>query len=119
MWTLSIESLGPWPLLRLSGHLVQGLPAEALTAAVRDLVAQGRLNIVCVSTDVSVIDSTGTGVLVSLRDMTHRAGGRFILCAPSKRLLNVLTTTHLMEVFEIVSDEAAALETLQAPYTGT
>ena len=74
MWTLSIESLGPWPLLRLSGHLVQGLPAEALTAAVRDLIAQGRLNIVCVATDVGVIDSTGTGVLVAVRDTTHRAG---------------------------------------------
>lgn len=119
MWTLSLESLGPWPMLRLSGHLVQGLPADALTTAVRELISQGRLNIVCVTSALSVIDSTGTGVLVSVRDMAHRAGGRFILCAPSKRLLSVLTSTHLMELFEVASDEAAALETLQAPYTGT
>lgn len=119
MWTLSIESLGPWPLLRLSGHLIQGLPAEALVTAVRELIAQGRLNIVCLASDVSVIDSTGTGVLVSVRDMTSRAGGRFILCAPSKRLLSVLTTTHLLELFEIATDERAAIDALHAPLTET
>ena len=115
MWTLSIESLGPWPLLRLSGHLVQGLPAEAFDGRRPrfDCARPVEHRLRCDRRQL--IDSTGTGVLVSVRDITHRAGGRFILCAPSKGLLNVLTTTHLMEVFEIVSDETAALETLQAP----
>ena len=119
MWTLSVESLGSWPMLRLSGHLVQGLPADSLAAAVRDLISQGRFNIVCLASEVGVVDSTGTGVLVSVRDMAQRAGGRFILCAPSKRLLAVLSTTHLIELFEIAGDEAAALEAQQAPSLGT
>ena len=117
MWTLSVESLGAWPMLRLCGHLVQGLPAESLAAAVRDLISQGRFNIVCLASEVSVIDSTGTGILVSVRDMAQRAGGRFILCAPSKRLLGVLTTTHLLGLFEIADDEAAALEQQNADTT--
>lgn len=102
-------------MLRLSGQLVQGLPADSLATAVRDLISQGRFHIVCLASDVGVMDSTGTGVLVSVRDMAQRAGGRFILCAPSKRLLAVLTTTHLIELFEIAGDEAAALEALRTP----
>jgi anti-sigma B factor antagonist len=115
MLMLSVESLGRLPLIRVSGHLVQGQASEAFMAAVRALLSQGHVDIACQVSAVDVIDSTGMGVLVAANDIVRRVGGRLILCEPSKRLRGVLTTTHLIGLFEIVDDQSAAVEWLERP----
>jgi anti-sigma B factor antagonist len=116
---LSVESLDGWPVLRLSGNLVQGPPSDSLTTAVQELITQGQVSMICKVEEVESIDSTGMGVLVAARKAAQRAGGRLVLCQPSKRLRAVLTTTHLMGLFDIADDEAAALEMLKRPLFGT
>jgi anti-sigma B factor antagonist len=118
MWNLSVESMAGWPLLRLSGQLVQGPPSESLTTAMHELIGQGHLAVVCDASGVEAIDSTGMGVLVAAREMVHRAGGRLVLYQPSRRLRAVLHTTHLVGLFDVADDESTALETLRSPLPG-
>jgi anti-sigma B factor antagonist len=60
-------------------------------------------------TDVSFVDSTALGVLVSSAKRLRQGGGDLKLVVTEPHISKVLTITGLTEVFEIYADAGAAL----------
>jgi anti-sigma B factor antagonist len=63
---------------------------------------------------VQTIDSAGVGALVAVLKAVRRTGGRMVLIGLHPRVLSVLKTIRLTTVFEIHSDEATALASLES-----
>lgn len=51
--------------------------------------------------NVSYIDSSGTGALIALNDLTKTNGNKMILRHPKKRVMELLQTLSLHKVFNI------------------
>ncbi|MGH9759440.1 MAG: STAS domain-containing protein, partial [Blastocatellia bacterium] len=63
---------------------------------------------------VSYISSTGVGSLINCYRSVLKKKGRFKLLSPSQSVRNILGISKLDGVFEIFSDEPAALSTYPA-----
>jgi anti-sigma B factor antagonist len=77
--------------------------------AVKNLVANGTRNIVLNLGDVTYIDSSGIGELVSAFTTVSNNGGNLKLLNLTKRVQDLLQITKLYTVFEVFNDEAAAV----------
>ena len=63
-------------------------------------------------TDVSMLDSSGIGVLVAAQRRARTVGARFALAAPRERVarvLNMTGTTGLLDIHSSVAEAEAAL----------
>lgn len=69
--------------------------APQLLAAVRDVIAEAPDLLVMDLDEVTFLDSTGLGVLIS----AHRRGGRLVLVCHNRACLRVLEITALSRVF--------------------
>ena len=82
--TVVERRLGNVTVLDLAGRLVFGEGVAVLRAHINEIVDQGRLNIVLNLRDVTYIDSSGIGELVSAYTAVRKEGGEL-------KLLNLLT----------------------------
>ena len=73
---------------------------------VRDLVAAGHRQLILKMSNVSFIDSCGLGQLVSIYTLVRNSGGNVRLLTPSHRVRQLLNTTKLDTIFEILEDVA-------------
>ena len=110
MFEIILEPDSEPPVLRLTGDLIMGAPAQSLEAAVQRLVAAGRANVTLHVSAISAIDSTGLTALVSAHPLVKRAAGRVVLVQPSMRLRTALDRTRLIAMFQIAEDEASAAQ---------
>jgi anti-sigma B factor antagonist len=64
-------------------------------------------------TQLSFVDSSGIGILVSFVSMTKKTeGGKVILCGLNPQIRNIFEVTRLLSVFTVVEDVAAAREAM-------
>jgi anti-sigma B factor antagonist len=63
--------------------------------------------------DVSYVDSSGIGELVSSYTTTGHNGGQLKLLNQTKKIHDLLTITKLLTVFESFDDEAKAVATFK------
>jgi anti-sigma B factor antagonist len=80
-----------------------------LRDGIRDLVSKGNKKILLNLGDVSYIDSSGIGELVSGFTSVANQGGQLKLLHLTKRVRDLLQITKLYTVFEVFDDEAAAV----------
>jgi len=116
MTKIHIRQAGDVTILDVSGRLS---PAEAPTAGpghgtalgdtVRDLTQKGQKKILVNLTDVTYIDSSGIGQLVGAMTTTRNQGGDLKLLRPNPRVLDLLKITRLDGIFDIQTEEAAAI----------
>jgi anti-sigma B factor antagonist len=97
-------------ILVLSGQLTGGGGDEEFREAIDTLLASDRKQILVDFSDVTFMDSTGMGELVSGHRTVERFGGKLKLLNPSKRVHNSLTMTKLLPIFEIFENEEAAVK---------
>lgn len=93
-------------VLRCYGRLVHGDGADALRQAA---MAQDEDHIVLDLSRVEVIDAAGLGVLVELANWARNRGGAIQLLNPSPRVREVLETTGLNSVLEIITHDRRAV----------
>lgn len=105
---LTVRQVGDVVVVDAVGRLTLGEGSSTFRDALRDLVAQGHKKIVLNLGDVSYIDSSGIGELVSAFTTVTNQGGRFKLLNLTKRVQDLLQITKLYTVFEVFDDEAAA-----------
>jgi anti-sigma B factor antagonist len=86
-----------------------GEGSSALRDAVRDMVSKNQKKILLNLGDVSYIDSSGIGELVSGFTTVTNGGGNLKLLNLNKRVKDLLQITKLYTVFEVHEDEAAAI----------
>lgn len=101
-------------IVDVTGRLALGEAADALHDTVRGLVQQGHRRIVVNLGEVSYMDSSGLGALVSAHTSLSRNGGGLKLLHLTRRLENLLMISRLHGVFECFTDEATAVESFGA-----
>jgi anti-sigma B factor antagonist len=93
----------------VTGRITLGEGSSALRDSLRELVGKGQKKILLNLGDVSYIDSSGIGELVSGFTTVTNAGGQLKLLNLSKRVKDLLQITKLYTVFEVHDDEAAGV----------
>lgn len=106
---LTVRQIGDVVVVDAVGRLTLGEGSSTFRDALRDLVAKGNKKIVLNLGDVSYIDSSGIGELVSAFTTVTNQGGQFKLLSLTKRVHDLLQITKLYTVFEVFDDEAAAI----------
>jgi anti-sigma B factor antagonist len=96
-------------ILDLSGRITLGEGSVQLRDAVRDLLSKGQKHILLNLADVSYIDSSGIGELVSAFTTVRNQGGELKLLNLTKKVHDLLQITKLYTVFDVKEDEASAI----------
>jgi len=96
-------------VLDLSGRITLGEGSVQLREAIRDLIGKGQKTILLNLGDVSYIDSSGLGELVSAFTTSKNQGAALKLLNLTKKVKDVLQLTKLYTVFDIYDDEATAI----------
>ncbi|MBI3693589.1 MAG: STAS domain-containing protein [Acidobacteria bacterium] len=97
-------------IVDMSGRITLGEGSSTLRETVRDLVSKGQKKIILNLGDVSYIDSSGIGELVSSYTSVNNQGGSLKLLNLQKKVHDLLQITKLYTVFEVHTDEAAAIK---------
>ncbi len=106
---ISPRQVGDVTVLDVSGRITLGEGSSNLREGIRDLVGKGTKKILLNLGDVSYIDSSGIGELVSGFTSVANHGGELKLINLTKRVRDLLQITKLYTVFEVHEDEAAAV----------
>ena len=101
-------------IVDLSGRITLGEGSVQLRDTVKDLVAKGQKKIVLNLGEVSYIDSSGIGELVSAYTVARNSGANLVLAGLRNRVSNLLQTTKLNTVFQVFDSADAALGSLKA-----
>ena len=96
-------------IVDLSGRITLGEGSILLRDMVRDLVTKGQRKILLNLGDVTYIDSSGIGELVSAFTTVRNQGGELKLLNLTKKVHDLLQITKLYTVFDIRDDEGAAV----------
>jgi len=96
-------------IVDLSGRITLGEGSVLLRDMVRDLVTKGQRKILLNLGDVTYIDSSGIGELVSAFTTVRNQGGELKLLNLTKKVHDLLQITKLYTVFDVKDDEAAAV----------
>jgi anti-sigma B factor antagonist len=94
----------------LSGRITLGEGSVVLRDTIRDLVSKGRTKILLNLGEVTYIDSSGIGELVSAFTSVRNQGGELKLLNLTKKVHDLLQITKLYTVFDIKDDEAGAIQ---------
>ena len=106
---LTTRQVGDVTVVDVAGRITLGEGSSALRDSVRDMVSKNQKKILLNLGDVSYIDSSGIGELVSGFTTVTNGGGNLKLLNLNKRVKDLLQITKLYTVFEVHEDEAAAI----------
>src|SRR5262245_55315027 len=101
---------GPVTIVDISGRIVLGEESAALRGIIVDLLNRGQKQILLNLGNVSYIDSSGLGSLVSAFSSVRKQGGELKLLSLTNKAHDALQITKLYTVFDIKDDEAEAIK---------
>ncbi len=96
-------------IVDLSGRITLGEGSIALRETVGELVGKGNKKILLNLGEVTYIDSSGIGGLVSAFNLTRGQGGELKLVKLTHKVHDLLRMTKLDTLFDIKDDEASAI----------
>ena len=103
---LSTRQVGDVTVIDAVGRITLGEGASTFRDTVKDLAAKGSQKLLLNLGEVSYIDSSGIGELVSGFTTVTNHGGQLKLVGLTKRVKDLLQITKLYTVFEVFDDEA-------------
>jgi anti-sigma B factor antagonist len=106
---LNTRQVGDVSVVDVSGRITLGEGSSALRDTLRDMVSKNQKKILLNLGDVSYIDSSGIGELVSGFTTVTNSGGQLKLLNLTKRVKDLLQITKLYTVFDVHEDEAGAI----------
>jgi len=105
MLRVKAEKSGNVVVLHCKGHIVNGVEAASMRAAV---ISQADASMVVLDLSrVDVIDAHGLGALLESREWAHANGKGFTLVNPTRLIQRVFAITRLDSVFNISFREDA------------
>lgn len=110
---LTVRQVGDVSVMDANGRVTLGEGASMFRDEVRDLLAKGNNKILVNLADVSYIDSSGIGELVSAFTTLSNQGGQLKLLHLNKRVKDLLQITKLYTIFEVFDDEAQAVRSFR------
>jgi anti-sigma B factor antagonist len=96
-------------ILDLKGKITIGVGDVALREAIHQALAAGANKILVNLEDVSTIDSSGVGELVSAYTTVTNRGGKLRLLNLPPKVADILQITQLITVFDVYEDEEEAI----------
>ena len=106
---ISNRQVGDVTVVDATGRITLGEGASVFRDTIRDLAAKGNKKILINLSDVSYIDSSGIGEMVSSFTTVTNHGGQLKLLGLTKRVKDLLQITKLYTVFEVFEDEPSAV----------
>lgn len=106
---LNTRQVGDVSVVDVAGRITLGEGSSALRDLLRDMVSKGQKHILLNLGEVSYIDSSGIGELVSGFTTVTNSGGQLKLLGLNKRVKDLLQITKLYTVFDVHEDEAGAV----------
>lgn len=106
---LTTRQVGDVTLIDAAGRITLGEGSSTFRDTLKDLTAKGQKKLLLNLAEVSYIDSSGIGELVSGYTTVSNAGGSLKLLNLTKRIHDLLQITKLYTIFEVFDDEAKGL----------
>ena len=107
--TIDTRTANGVTILDIQGKITIGEGSAEIRNTIRDLLQAGKNKILLNMGDVSYVDSSGIGELVSSFTRVTNQGGELKLLNLTKKLQELLAITKLLTVFESFNDEESAL----------
>jgi len=96
-------------IIDVEGKILLGEGDVEIKQAVDGLIEKGHKRVLLNLSRVPYVDSAGLGEIIRCFTALRKGGGTLKLLAPNPRLVDLLTITNLVNVFESYDDEASAL----------
>ena len=109
----SNRQVGDVTIVDLSGRITLGEGSVVLRETVQDLISKSKNKILLNLGDVTYIDSSGIGELVSAFTSVRNKGGQLKLLKLTKKVHDLLQITKLYTVFDVKDDEAVAISSFK------
>jgi anti-sigma B factor antagonist len=106
---LTNRQVGDVTVIDAAGRITLGEGSSIFRDTVREMTAKGNKKLLLNLADVTYIDSSGIGELVSGFTSVTNQGGQLKLLNLTKRVKDLLQITKLYTVFEVYDDEATAV----------
>ena len=106
---LTTRQVGDVTVIDVSGRITLGEGSSVIRDELRALTDKGNRKVLLNLGDVTYIDSSGIGELVSGYTTMSNAGGTMKLLNLTKRVKDLLQITKLYTVFDVHEDEAHAV----------
>lgn len=106
---IDVRSQGSVKVMKLRGRLTLGESVDRMSQTVNDLFNAGETCLVVDLGDVSMVDSSGIGVLVRSLTAAKQRAGSLKLLNPSKFAVQTLRMTGLLNLFEVFDNEEQAV----------
>src|SRR5690242_16450914 len=118
--SINIRQVSDVSIVDVVGRITMGDGASTLRDALRRMPREGHVKILLNLRDVTLIDSTGLGVLVAGFASITNHGGQLKLLNLTVRTRDLLLITKLFTVFEVFEEEPGAirsfdLDTVKVP----
>jgi len=99
-------------VLALDGRIVLGEETSSLREHVKSLLSAGKKKIVLDLKNVTMIDSSGLGAMVTAYSSAKSGGASLRLCNLGARFNELLQITKLYTIFEVSNTEADAVSAM-------
>ena len=113
MMKVSSRQIDGVVIVDLSGRITLGEGSVVLRDTVRELLGKGQKKIVLNLAEVTYIDSSGIGELVSAYTSVRNQAGDLKLLNLTKKVHDLLQITKLYTVFDVKDSEAAAVASMK------
>ena len=110
----TIRQVDSVTVVDISGRITLGEGCSQLRELIRNEVSKGNKKMLLNMADVTYIDSSGIGELVSAFTAVSNQGGQLKLLRLTKKVHDLLQITKLYTVFEVLDDEAKAISSFES-----
>jgi len=106
---LEVRLLSPTRAVIAAHGRMNAMTAPAIKNRIKELIDEGRTEIVCDLREVSFVDSSGLSALVSGLKATREQGGFLKVAGANEQVARIFKLTMLDHVFEMYASADAAL----------
>jgi anti-sigma B factor antagonist len=110
---IEVRSQSDVKIIKLRGRLNLGESVDRMRDTFEDLLNAGQTRFVIDLGEVSMIDSSGIGLLVRYLTAAKQRAGSLKLLNPSKFAVQTLRMTGLLKLFETFDDQEQAVSSFQ------
>jgi len=110
---IEVRSQADVKVIKLRGRLNLGDSVDRMRDTFEDLMNAGQIRLVIDLGEVSMIDSSGIGLLVRYLTAAKQRAGSVKLLNPSKFAVQTLRMTGLLKLFETFDDQEQAVSSFQ------
>jgi anti-sigma B factor antagonist len=107
---INVRKRGTVQLIQLRGPLRMGPAVDSLRQTIEEALTNGDFRLAVNLAEVPMVDSSGIGLLVRFLATLKQRGGNLKLVQPSKFAIQTLRLVGVLNLFEILDSDEAAIE---------